>query len=157
MINIIQKTKKIIKDTNTQTQNQQIESKKESKRKIETIHKKLFSNNTLLLVNGDGGIGKTTIASQYYHTYIHEYKHCIWYYVNTSIKDVFFTLAERLEIQFNPKNTEEENLNLIVSFLSDLEKPILFVIDNANKLEDLEETYYYLRKFNPHYSQGEKI
>ena len=115
---------------------------------IETIHKKLFSNNTLLLVNGDGGIGKTTIASQYYHTYIHEYKHCIWYYVNTSIKDVFFTLAERLEIQFNPKNTEEENLNLIVSFLSDLEKPILFVIDNANKLEDLEEIYYYLRKFN---------
>ena len=39
---------------------------------LEEIHEKLFNNERkcLLLVNGEGGIGKTTVASCYYHKYI---------------------------------------------------------------------------------------
>jgi MoxR-like ATPase len=43
---------------------------------IEAVHNNLFqSNQLLLLVNGEGGIGKTTFAAHYYHRYQQQYQH----------------------------------------------------------------------------------
>ena len=53
------------------------------KSKLEEIRENLNNhteNNCLLLVNGDGGIGKTTLASVYYHHYSEKYQHLICQY-----------------------------------------------------------------------------
>ncbi len=43
-------------------------------RELEIVHDKLFGGqNFLMLVNGQGGIGKTSFASKYWQKYEHEY------------------------------------------------------------------------------------
>ncbi|MGB0931485.1 MAG: hypothetical protein ACPGVB_11945, partial [Chitinophagales bacterium] len=43
------------------------------------------SENILLLVNGRGGMGKTTLASHYYHQNAHRYQHLAWVFAERSI------------------------------------------------------------------------
>src|SRR3954463_331603 len=63
------------------------------------VHNKLFNEqNLLLLVNGEGGIGKTTLASRYYLTYQDEYQHLAWVFAETSLLDALLTLAIQLEL-----------------------------------------------------------
>jgi len=43
---------------------------------IATVHQKLFmKDQLLLLVNGEGGIGKTTLAAHYFNHYDQVYQH----------------------------------------------------------------------------------
>jgi len=108
------------------------------------VHDKLFAgNNLLLLVNGEGGIGKTTFAAKYYHTYADEYTHSAWVFAENSIRDALLTLATALHLDL--KNmTDDERLHELLRALADLKKPCLLVIDNANTLTDLEAHYYAL-------------
>jgi len=105
---------------------------------LEAIHDKLFNgNNLLLLVNGEGGIGKTTLASKYYQTYHEEYAHLAWVFAEKSLHDAILTLAYPLQVTFSERMTEEERLQTLLCEMAELKKPCLLVIDNANSLDDL--------------------
>jgi hypothetical protein len=113
---------------------------------IEEIRKKLAANHgCLLLVNGEGGIGKTTAASEYYHRYSEEYHHLIWIIAETEIGNALTSLGMELGIKFDPHHTQEENLKETIKELATLKKHSLLIIDNANNLIELEKTYPYLR------------
>lgn len=114
---------------------------------LEAIHKRLNDeNNLLLLVNGTGGIGKTTLASHYYHKYKHEYEHLIWTIANPNINDAFNRIALSLKLDLDPQLNSDQRTTEIIKKLLELESPCLLVIDNANNLDDLKNSYNLLRK-----------
>ena len=120
------------------------------KEELKAIHDKLFASddNLLLLVNGEGGVGKTSIASRYYHDYQHKYAHFAWVLSEKSITNALLLLAIPLQLQFDPKMDAVGRLQILFSALANLDKPCLLVIDNANELEDLEIHYQKLRSLN---------
>ncbi|MCD6273875.1 MAG: trypsin-like peptidase domain-containing protein [Deltaproteobacteria bacterium] len=46
---------------------------------LEDLHQRLFDNKQVVLVNGLGGIGKTTLAQAYIGKYWEEYHHVAWF------------------------------------------------------------------------------
>ena len=106
------------------------------------VHQKLFSDqNLLLLVNGEGGIGKTTLASRYYHQYKHQYTHVAWVFAEQSLATALLTLAVKLDINFPPNADEQKRLALLITHLAALTGPCLLIIDNANDIEALKRNY----------------
>ncbi|TAE50518.1 MAG: hypothetical protein EAZ89_11925, partial [Bacteroidetes bacterium] len=112
---------------------------------LEAIRQQLLSGTQpILLVNGDGGMGKTTLASQYYHTYQSEYKHTAWLSGEGGIANALVQLEYSLTGKIEPNLTAEERIGLVLTAMANLEKPCLLIIDNANELTDLRENYLHL-------------
>ena len=110
------------------------------------VHDKLFKGeNLLLLINGEGGIGKTTFASRYYHAYQEEYVHIGWVFAQESLRDALLTLAYPLRVSFDDGMASEERLKRLLGAMAQLDKPCLLIIDNANRLKDIESHYVALR------------
>ncbi len=115
---------------------------------LQRIHDRLFApgGNLLLLVNGEGGVGKTTLASKYFHTYQAEYAHLAWVLSEKSIANALLLLAPPLGLQFDERMGEAQRLEGLLAALLELQKPCLLVLDNANELPDLEAHYQRLRR-----------
>lgn len=115
---------------------------------VQAIHDKLFTpgSNLLLLVNGHGGVGKTTLASKYYHRYQDEYAHSAWVLSEKNLANALLLLALPLGLSFDERMPETERLQTLLREMAALERPCLLVIDNANELEDLEKHYQNLRR-----------
>lgn len=120
------------------------------KKDLDAIQKHFFSkdssNSVLLLVNGQGGIGKSTLAAQYYDRYKADYMHTAWVGSEKSIANALLThLTRPLSLSFEPTMPEKERLDLLLAAMDNLAKPCLLVLDNANELEDLAQHYFRLR------------
>ncbi|HMG15010.1 MAG TPA: tetratricopeptide repeat protein, partial [Saprospiraceae bacterium] len=114
---------------------------------LEDIRKRLFEdNNLLLLVNGNGGVGKTSLASRYYHQYEDLYSHMAWVLSETSIGDALLALAPNLYIHFDANQDQKERMEILITRLANLDKPCLLVIDNANDYGDLKSYYQVLNR-----------
>lgn len=107
---------------------------------VEAVHQRLINQqNILLLVNGQGGIGKTTLASKYYYQYQDYYQHLVWVFSGTSIVDALLTLALPLGVEFPPKMPNEERFTVLLKEMAELNKPCLLIMDNANEITDIEK------------------
>nr|WP_298789869.1 sugar transferase [uncultured Allomuricauda sp.] len=118
---------------------------------LDGIHDRLKNNNHfLLLVNGIGGIGKTTMASKYYFEFTDYYSHLIWILPKEGITEAIVTLADSLSVTFDEKNqiSKKRKATEIARAISGLQKPILIIIDNANSLSDLNENFQLLRQIH---------
>lgn len=114
---------------------------------LQNIKKALFEDeNLLLLVNGEGGIGKTSLAAKYYQQYAHVYKHLAWVLCEQSIADALLTLALPLKLQFDDTATTDQRLVVLLQQMVNLDKPCLLIIDNANEVADLDKNYRLLRQ-----------
>ncbi len=112
---------------------------------MENIHKNLTENSgILLLVNGIGGIGKTTTAQAYVNSenYTKNYEHLAWITViSDNLKDEFTT---QLSNSFTGYVFDEpQNLNAhfkqLIQHLNCNFKNTLLIIDNANNKQQLAE------------------
>ncbi|MFK7971321.1 MAG: NB-ARC domain-containing protein, partial [Bacteroidia bacterium] len=109
--------------------------------KLTEIHTRLHEeDHFLLLVNGNGGMGKTTIASRYFFDYEEDFQHLAWVFCEEKIADALLTLSPALGLKFE-KEQEEERLSLLFHKLSNLKKPSLLIIDNANEDTDVDLFY----------------
>ncbi len=92
-----------------------------------------------MLVNGQGGIGKTTFAAKYWLKYEKEYIHLGVLYVGNGIANALTNreFTNNLGIVFPENITEAETLKIVFENLSKLTKPCLLILDNANDAEDL--------------------
>lgn len=114
---------------------------------LQEIKDRLFGGTSLLLlVNGEGGIGKTSLASQYFHTFQNEYAHAAWVLSEGNIANALLLLAEPLGLRFDDTLPAEARLDHVLTALAQLPGPGLLVIDNANELRDLEAHYLHLRR-----------
>ncbi|MGZ4957465.1 MAG: NB-ARC domain-containing protein [Methylobacter sp.] len=113
---------------------------------IAAVHRQLFKAKPLLmLVNGEGGIGKTTLAGHYYSLYQQDYQHMAWVFAEDSLLNALLTLAPPLQIDFPQDWNDSRRLDGLLTRMADLHKPCLLVIDNANNLAELETYYSALR------------
>ena len=113
---------------------------------LQNIHKLLFGDeHCLLLVNGEGGIGKTSVASKYYHENIDKYKHLIWVVVDKSVDDSLLNLAHELHLTFEQNQKHEDKIIAILKELMELSQPSLMVIDNADDMDELAKSHPMLR------------
>jgi tetratricopeptide (TPR) repeat protein len=111
------------------------------------IYQQLCNNShVLLLINGQGGMGKTTIAAQYYHQYQDTYQRLIWIVATDSIADALIALP--LDIDFAHNSSQSQRLQAVTSTMSGLKTPILLVIDNANNRNDLIHNSRVLRQMS---------
>ncbi|MDF9799017.1 tetratricopeptide (TPR) repeat protein [Catalinimonas alkaloidigena] len=117
---------------------------------LEELRRRLLEDNKLSLINGMGGIGKTTLAAVYLNTYKDEYVHIAWLTIETSLEDAIIAnhdLLTNLKLQ---DVSPEELLNASLNQLRNLHssKPNLLVLDNAT--ERLAKLYDHLPKA-PHW------
>ncbi|MEP0389316.1 MAG: tetratricopeptide repeat protein [Dokdonia sp.] len=104
---------------------------------LKNIKKSLFENKQVVLVNGMGGIGKTTLATVYLTEFYNEYTHIAWISAtqNGLFNDVVSApgLLESLRIELG--TTPKETYNSVKASLNSLPGKNLLIIDNAT--EDL--------------------
>ncbi len=113
---------------------------------LETITKYLEAKKPTVLVNGIGGIGKTSVAIKYMAIHGEEYKHLAWVTVQSSILETFISNSALLEsLQITEKVQDlikakqlDNAFELVFHQLNILEKTLV-VLDNANDFEDLEK------------------
>ena len=114
---------------------------------LNALHQKLFGGqNLLLLVNGKGGIGKTSLAAKYYREFGHQYQHRAWVVKESSIRNALLELSLPLGVIFREDQNFEDRFKQLFQALAQLQEPCLLVIDNANDLKDFKTYYNDLRR-----------
>lgn len=113
-------------------------------KELATIATHLAHNLPTVLVNGIGGIGKTSVAAKYVATFGHTYKHLAWLTVQSSLVEAFtndIVLLKSLHIEQDVRQLIEtqrltDAFKLVVHQLNTLENTLV-VLDNANDIADL--------------------
>lgn len=113
---------------------------------LKTIGEHLAHNRPTVLVNGIGGIGKTSVATKFMAIRGHEYKHLAWLTLAGSLAETFVNhtvLKESLHISQEVRELVEarniaDAFALVFKKLNELDSTLV-VIDNANELDDLLE------------------
>lgn len=142
-VNIIDTTRKIPRTIGSPFQSDVFLGREKD---IEEIHNRLWQDKSLLLLmNGEGGIGKTTLASKYYLEYERQYNHLIWIYADNGIKSALYSLIPSLGLKWETNVSEEQKWQELLLALHNLPKPSLLILDNANQAEDLERNYTTLK------------
>lgn len=122
------------------------------KKDLNNIRQMMQETDRVLLVNGLGGIGKTTLAKYYLAHHQSEYNYIAWIDGETDIKAAFarnialidsLCLREEIEALSNDSQYVEHAFELIINRMRQLEglkngKKNLLLIDNAT--EDIEHT-----------------
>ncbi|WP_267289661.1 tetratricopeptide repeat protein [Parachryseolinea silvisoli] len=103
---------------------------------MHALHRALFQNKQVVLVNGLGGIGKTTLAQGYLSTYYQDYQHVAWItQVGTDITQNIVQdegLLRSLAVSRGGKDTLQLFQEILYKFKTVPGKPNLLVLDNAD-------------------------
>jgi GTPase SAR1 family protein len=112
---------------------------------LKELHHKIIQGNRVLVMNGIGGVGKTTLAKKYLQEHKQEYNHAAFVEVKLpddnvdaakiipACHDAFAndnTLAVNLELQFDATTSNEVKFNRIINKLRNLPGKGLLVLDN---------------------------
>ena len=101
---------------------------------VNELYKAIKQNRKLALINGLGGIGKTTIAKALYHKVEGKFKHIAWIEYQNSIKD---SLLNSFTI-FNEIEDKETRYKNIEKFLLEATKDTIIFIDNVSSDDGME-------------------
>jgi tetratricopeptide (TPR) repeat protein len=113
---------------------------------IETDYQK--NNHLLVLVNGEGGMGKTTLAAQYWFLHEARYTHLAWVFADRGIGNALISLSGSLGVSFGPNDNESTQIIRITEAINNLDAPCLLIFDNANDATDLEKHFVTLRRLS---------
>ena len=103
---------------------------------LEDLHQLLFDNQHVVVVNGLGGIGKTTLAQAYLSQYYDEYAHVAWIsqsrgvLINAFVNDE--GLKKNLKLDIQGKDVEIIFREIMLGLKAIDKQPNLLLIDNAD-------------------------
>ncbi|ADL52020.1 tetratricopeptide repeat protein [Clostridium cellulovorans] len=111
---------------------------------LEEMYKQLKTRNSVLLVSGIGGVGKTELCRTFFIEHMDAYDNAIWIDYKDSIKESF---ANQCELDsFNENDTLEQRYKKVINFIKEKNSGSkLIVIDNIENERDegiLEITRY---------------
>ena len=112
-------------------------------KELADIRKALEEGRTAVLVNGIGGIGKTSLAAKFAAERADFYSRVAWLTVSSSIGSAIVgKLAEPLGLyervrELDPKSYETEGAAMVLRALKNLEGQKLLILDNANDADEL--------------------
>ena len=93
---------------------------------------KLFQQNShIALINGFGGIGKTTLATKYYLNSQNLYEHMFWMEFSNSLEETFVNFYSTLFVE-KSNSSEEEIVLKVLDEINNRAGNNLLVIDNVN-------------------------
>jgi tetratricopeptide (TPR) repeat protein len=108
------------------------------------VHTRLQGESCLVLVNGTGGIGKTSIAAAFCADHAEEFDHIVWVHCENTIRNALIRspLFGRLfpPGHFAPGTPEDVIFEQILAQLASAPGRNLLVLDNANDGADLIAT-----------------
>lgn len=112
--------------------------------KLAELDEFLRKGKNATLINGMGGMGKTTIAQQYVNLpeYTDRLKHLAWVTLNTGLKDDILKEFHNRDGQFcyDQNQTADENYRRLLVLLQNLDGPNLLVLDdNLNQTGIFDE------------------
>jgi len=115
---------------------------------LEDLKNMLFDQRQVVLMNGLGGIGKTTLAQVYAHKYWDNYQHVAWI---TQLSDhilqdftTSYTLSKNLDVSPELNQTQDIFAEIMRKLASFEKGPNLLVLDNAD--ESIEQIRHALPK-----------
>ena len=121
---------------------------------LAAVRKMLTAQQQCIVVNGIGGIGKTTLAKYYIAQYKSQYKHIIWLQekdtaANILLDDSLFLARLGIEkdvLALKNANNPNAALELTLSKLNELPKQTLLVADNVHDLHGFQTICNVLNK-----------
>ncbi len=110
-------------------------------KELADIRKLLTRQNTLALVNAEGGMGKTTLAARYWQQYESQYQHLAWLFCDSGIlaamRDQLPYALGLVETLNQYADNPEKQAQVIKTTMANLPKDCLLVLDNANQEEHI--------------------
>ncbi len=103
---------------------------------LKLIREKLDKGGKLMLINAEGGIGKTTLAARYWNESLYEYQHNAWLFCDNGIVNALKELAPKLNVDLTGRD-EAQQLVALRHALSQVHDDFLLVLDNANDEDDI--------------------
>lgn len=103
---------------------------------LKEIRKRFNDSGKLMLINAEGGIGKTTLAAKYWNESLYEYKHTAWLFCDNGIVNALKELAPKLNVDLAGMD-ETQQINVLKHALSGVHDDFLLVLDNANDDDDI--------------------
>ncbi len=120
--------------------------------KMQEIAELLYSGETLLIINGVGGIGKSTVVLQFAHSqeFTDRFQNIAWFNVTTNLlQDFINTFAKPEEIALTQiPDLKKQALILIKYLKTKFLGETLLIIDNANNTEELQNCMELLQKLD---------
>jgi len=106
-------------------------------KELEDIKEKLQAGGSLLLINSEGGVGKTSLAAKYWEESLYDYKYNAWLFCENGILQALKKLTSKLNLDLSGMNEHQQVATLKHSLLA-ISQDFLLVLDNANNPEDIE-------------------
>ncbi len=103
---------------------------------LKLIRERLNDCGKLMLINAEGGIGKTTLAARYWNESLYEYKHNAWLFCENGIVNALKDLAPELNVDLTGLD-EAQQLAALRHALKKVHDDFLLVLDNANDADDI--------------------
>lgn len=111
---------------------------------MQGLKEMMDNSSNAVLVNGLGGIGKTTLVTAYIQKYEKDYDHLVWINYNEDlISSIALNedLVVTLDVPFEPKEDLEERFRRILHELNRLSGRNLLVIDNVQAQLSQQEIF----------------
>jgi tetratricopeptide (TPR) repeat protein len=114
---------------------------------LKDLHQNLQNNQATLLINGLGGIGKTSLAQKYCDEHQNHYDHFVWIsQIDTFENACLSAIVLQKNLKIKPLEKPEQTIQLIFNELKQINGNNLLIIDNADKT--LQPYVDYLPKEN---------
>ncbi|MEA3451619.1 MAG: NB-ARC domain-containing protein [Bacteroidota bacterium] len=122
------------------------------KKTLSEIHKEITEKDNrknIYLVNGVGGMGKTTIVQEYLYRQecLNHFQNILHFSVHNDTESAFiFGVADAFDISMTEYPQQDDKRRVVLNALKGLEGNTLIVIDNANDKDQLVETQSYFQR-----------